>query len=463
MMSSELLKVFASPERYVQGRNATDHLGAEMKKLDLMGPVVIVTSGTPKRLLEKRWTKSLQDHGYTFTILDFCGICTAAEVQRIADEAIRTGARALIAFGGGQVIDAARAAIDLVRGKKSHVCEFVSCPTVASTTDAPCSALCALYNENHTFDQHRFVKRHPTLVLVDTTAIAQSPRRMLVGGLGDVLATWFETRTVKEAGSKNFLGGMPTETSTALSKLCADIFLKDGPSAVEALEAKAVTPALERVIEANTLLSGLGFESGGLCVAHSVHNGLTTQPAQCIPYTHGGEKVAFGLMMLTQLILEGRPREEIDTILRFSTTVGLPVTLREVGVDKSNEEVAMKEISERAVEPTESSHNEPFEVTVNMMADAIRTADRAGAVFLKQKGIQALVEENHENPDMLMADAIRTADPRAGAVFLKQKGIQSLENHENQIDFGLLPVCLKTTRTRRAADTIRQMHLQPYY
>jgi glycerol dehydrogenase len=378
-MSSEL-KVFASPERYVQGRNATDHLGAEMKKLCLKGPVVVVTSGTPKRLLEQRWTKSLQDHGYNFTTLDFCGVSTAAEAQRIADEALRTRAGALIAFGGGQVIDAVRTATDLIEG---HVCEFVSCPTVAST-DAPCSALCVLYNENHTFDQYRFAKRHPTLVLVDTTAIAQSPRRMLVGGLGDALATWFETRTVKEAGSKNFLGGMPTETSTALSKLCHDILLKDGPSAVEALEAKAVTPALERVIEANTLLSGLGFESGGLCVAHSVHNGLTSQP-QCIRYTHG-EKVAFGL--LTQLILEGRPREEIDTILHFSTTVGLPVTLREVGVDECNE-VAIKEISERAVGLGESSHNEPFEVTVDAMADAIRSADRVGTVFLKQKGSQA--------------------------------------------------------------------------
>jgi glycerol dehydrogenase len=71
-------------------------------------------------------------------------------------------------------------------------------------------------------------------------------------------------------------------------------------------------------------------------VAH--HNGLISQ-SQCIRYTHG-EKVAFGL--LAQLVLEGRPpREEIDTILRFSTTVGLSVTLREVGVDESNESSAI--------------------------------------------------------------------------------------------------------------------------
>lgn len=44
---------------------------------------------------------------------------------------------------------------------------------------------------------------------------------------------------------------------------------------------------------ANTLLSGLGFENGGLAVAHALHNGLTAVP-ETHKYTHG-EKVAFGL------------------------------------------------------------------------------------------------------------------------------------------------------------------------
>ena len=39
-----------------------------------------------------------------------------------------------------------------------------------------------------------------------------------------------------------------------------------------------VTPALERIIEANTYLSGVGFESGGLAAAHAIHNGMTAVP-----------------------------------------------------------------------------------------------------------------------------------------------------------------------------------------
>ena len=48
-----------------------------------------------------------------------------------------------------------------------------------------------------------------------------------------------------------------------------------GAEAKTASEMHMVTPALNRIVEANILLSGIGFESSGLASAHSVHNGLT--------------------------------------------------------------------------------------------------------------------------------------------------------------------------------------------
>ena len=45
----------------------------------------------------------------------------------------------------------------------------------------------------------------------------------------------------------------------------------------------------KKVIEANTLLSGIGFESGGLAGAHAIHNGLTVLE-ECHHMYHG-EKV----------------------------------------------------------------------------------------------------------------------------------------------------------------------------
>ena len=53
-----------------------------------------------------------------------------------------------------------------------------------------------------------------------------------------------------------------------------------------AAEQHVVTPALERVVEANTYLSGVGFESGGLAAAHAIHNGMTAIP-DAHHYYHG--------------------------------------------------------------------------------------------------------------------------------------------------------------------------------
>lgn len=91
-----------------------------------------------------------------------------------------------------------------------------------------------------------------------------------------------------------------------------------------AAEQHVVTPALERVVEANTYLSGVGFESGGLAAAHAIHNGMTAIP-DAHHYYHG-EKVAFGT--LTQLVLENAPVDEIETVAALCHSVGLPITPR---------------------------------------------------------------------------------------------------------------------------------------
>ena len=80
-----------------------------------------------------------------------------------------------------------------------------------------------------------------------------------------------------------------------------------------------MTPAVEAVVEANTLLSGLGFESGGLAGAHAVHNGLTVLEASHAKFH--GQKVAFGV--LTQMVLEGRPSKDLDQVLDFCLERGV--------------------------------------------------------------------------------------------------------------------------------------------
>src|SRR5262249_41241312 len=139
---------------------------------------------------------------------------------------------------------------------------------------------------------------------------------------------------------------------------------------------QVVTPALERLVEANTLLSGLGFESSGLAAAHAVHNGLTAAPATHA-YFHG-EKVAYGL--LVQLVLEGQPPSVVEPVLSFAAAVGLPITLAEIGLAELPTEL-LQQVADRATAKGETIHNEPFEVRPDMVAAAILAADAMGRAW----------------------------------------------------------------------------------
>jgi glycerol dehydrogenase len=294
-----------------------------------------------------------------------------------------------VAAGGGKVLDAARSAAAALR------LPFVSCPTICST-DAPTSALSVIYADSGpkrgSVEVYEIHRRSPDLVLVDTQVIAESPPRLLAAGIGDAMSTWYEARAAAAAGRPNMRGGRATLAAVELARLCCDAVFADGEAALEECRAGRVGGSLERVAEAATLLSGLGFESAGLAAAHAVHNGLTA-----IAATHDalhGEKVAFGT--LVQLLLESHaavdavPREETlaeaNRVAAFFVRVGLPVTLGELGIgDESDESLAhiVHRIASRATEPGETIHNMPFPVDADSVAAAIEAADAVGRAALQ--------------------------------------------------------------------------------
>lgn len=368
-----MLSVFCSPSRYTQGRNATAGLGAEMTALGLEGPALIVAGSSAIAKLADVWRDSLGKAGIAYAVHRFGGECSHAEIARVEQVGRAQRTRVVVGAGGGKVLDTARAA---AAGLGVPV---VSCPTLASS-DAPCSALSVIYTDEGEFQEYRFYGKNPDLVLVDTQVIAEAPPRLLVAGMGDALATWFEAKTCVDGRIKNMRGGASTRSAAALARLCYDTLLADGPAAVRAVETRVVTPALERLVEANTLLSGLGFESSGLAAAHAVHNGLTTAPGTH-PFFHG-EKVAFGT--LVQLVLEGQSRETFAEVLGFATEVGLPITLAEIGLAELSREV-LGRIAARATAPGETIHNEPFEVDAPMVADAVLAADATGRAWRRDR------------------------------------------------------------------------------
>ncbi len=349
------------PARYVQGENALDHLAEEVARLGSHG-VVVLDAWAVEHLAGRL------DGGGTVTLSRqrFGGECSDAEINRLAAAAREESADVIIGVGGGKTLDTVKAV--------AHELSLpvVIVPTIAST-DAPCSALSVIYTEDGEVVRYLLLPRNPDVVLVDTGVIARAPTRFLVAGMGDALATWFEAEDCRIKRGTNMTGRLGPMTAYGLARLCYDTLLEYGLLARVACDAQAVTPALERVIEANTLLSGLGFESGGLAAAHAIHNGLTLLP-ECHEYWHG-EKVAFGT--LSMLMLTDRPARVIDEAFDFCVRVGLPTTLADLGLEDVSDQ-RLLEVAARACAEGETIHNEPYEVTPARVLAAMRAADAEG-------------------------------------------------------------------------------------
>lgn len=360
-------RVFCAPLRYVQGEGVTERLAGEIGSLGIHGHVLVVGGRSAVAVLTPVWAASMAAAERHHRVRVFGGECTAAEIDAIAAESRSLDATVIVGAGGGKCLDAARAAAAAVG------VPFVSCPTVAST-DAPTSALSVVYTAAGAAESYRIHARNPDLVLVDTGVIVRAPVRYLVAGMGDALSTWYEGRATAAAARPNMRGGAATQGALALARACRDTVLADGEAALAAARERRVTPAVEKIIEANTLLSGLGFESAGLAAAHAVHNGLTV-----LPGTHAvlhGEKVAFGT--LVQMVLDGTPADEFATVLRFCLAVGLPVTLAQLGLPAATA-ADIDAIAMRATQPGETIHNLPRPVTAADVAAAIREADGRAA------------------------------------------------------------------------------------
>lgn len=361
-MSTTLpIRTVISPGRYVQGPGAITRLG------EYLAPIgsnpLIVADDVVWGFVGHDVEASLATAGLPARREKFNGIPSAIEIDRLVAVIKVAGSDVVVAVGGGSTIDAVKSA-----GYLAGI-RWVTVPSVAST-DAPTSALAVVYTEDGAFEEYRFFPRNPDLVLVDSQLIANAPAAFLAAGVGDALATWLEARATSRSHSNTMAGGLPTETGTALARLSWDVLWENALPALDAVRDHVVTPAVEKVIEANTLLSGLGFESGGLAAAHAIHNGLTAAPQ-----THGlahGQKVNIG--SVTQLVMEGAPSADIRDFIEFTTRVGLPTTLTEIGLDADSAELT--QIAELATVPGETIHSMPFEVRPAEVVAALKSIER---------------------------------------------------------------------------------------
>ncbi|EGT5701541.1 bifunctional L-1,2-propanediol dehydrogenase/glycerol dehydrogenase [Cronobacter sakazakii] len=363
-------RIIQSPGKYIQGAGVISRIGDYLKPLAERW--LVVGDKFVLGFAEETLRQSFKKAALSVEIAPFGGECSQNEIDRLRKLADSARCTAVLGIGGGKTLDTAKALAHFM------AVPVAIAPTIAST-DAPCSALSVIYTDSGEFDRYLMLPHNPNIVIVDTQVVAGAPARLLASGIGDALATWFEARACSRSGATTMAGGKCTQAALALAELCYNTLLEQGEKAMLAAEQHVVTPALERIIEANTYLSGVGFESGGLAAAHAIHNGLTAIP-DAHHYYHG-EKVAFGT--LTQLVLENAPSEEIETVAALCHSVGLPITLAQLDI-KEDVQTKMRLVAQAACAEGETIHNMPGGGSPEQVYAALLVADQYGQRFLQE-------------------------------------------------------------------------------
>eukprot|EP01084_Bolivina_argentea_P320207 555548_1 len=355
----------ALPSRYVQGNNISKYIGNYLQLLPSKKCGVLADK-TCQNIVYDTVNTSLLSNDIEPIWLEHNGECSYIEAMRLS-EICRNEKNidSVMAFGGGKSIDTGKLVSHYLDTK------FISCPTIAST-DAPASSHTVVYSENGQFVNCHYLQRNPDLVVVDTNIIANAPVRFFKAGIGDALATYYEAKACYDnPNAKNFDGGRIALSIVSWTKLCSEILFDYGVEAIKSVENKIVTDALDKCVEATILLSGVGFQSGGIASAHSVAMALTNIEYIHDNYMHG-EHVAVGLVC--QLLLE-KNYDEAVKVMKFLTDVGLPINLNQLNIEMDNDENKQKldVMAEEATNLWTQAHS--FNITKEMILDCLREAN----------------------------------------------------------------------------------------
>jgi glycerol dehydrogenase len=353
----------AYPTVYIQEPGILDQAAAWIGKYG--SRPFIIAGKTAWSKAGPRLEQSLRRAGIAYTLQYFGGECTYEEAGRL--QALAGHSHDLvIGVGGGKCLDTAKLTASRLG------LNIVTVSTLASTCAAT-TPLSVVYDENHQFVTNEYFDRCPILALVEPKIVAEGPVRYLIAGIGDTLAKWYEAYPLNAGKQMN----AKTRLGLHIAQLARDLLTEYAEQAIRECRSREVGHAIRQVIDANILLAGLvggiGENTCRWSGAHSFYNGMTA--IRGIHRSYHGEIVAYGI--LCQLMLEGKPAEEIVELMTFFRKIELPVSLTDLGIDEIDED-EIRHSARLVCDPQNHIHLLPVTVDEAAVYKAIMETHKLG-------------------------------------------------------------------------------------
>jgi glycerol dehydrogenase len=279
--------------------------------------------------------------------------CCYEDISRIKNIVLKNNNDAIIAAGGGKVLDS---------GKYVAECLNIPCITVplSASTCAGWTALSNIYTKSGQFIRDFTLKSCPKILVYDHKFIQTAPSRTLASGIADALAKWYESSITSSTIDDGLV-----QQAIQISRVLRDQLLIDGEKAFKGKFEN--NPSWKNTIEACGLTAGLvggiGGEKCRTAAAHAIHNAIT-QIITPNKFLHG-EIVGVGLLL--QLRLEKMKNnnnladQSIKQLLVLMKELNLPTTIAQLGINVF-ENNNLDKIADFTCRDKSEIHFLPFEI-----------------------------------------------------------------------------------------------------
>lgn len=367
------MNLYISPGQYISGYDNILEIGKYIKKFGKN--ILFLTDEKMINFLKEKITIINKENEFDIKYELFNGECCYDEIERLKNILIDQNIDAIAGFGGGKIMDTAKAASYFAN--KPVIC----IPTIAATCAAWASHS-AIYTIDGISYEYLNIGKNAELVFVDKKIIIEAPIRYIISGILDTLAKWIET----DAYTNNIKNrNVELEIAIFLAKKSYEEIIMYSTKALEDIKNKEYTKEVDMVIEHIFLTAGLiGGIGGAACravAAHAVNNGFTVLTKRYKNMLHG-EVVSFG--NIVQLVLDNKDEKEIKKLIKFYNDIGAPKGLKGIGCEDISDE-ELERVINKSLYKEDTMWNLPYKVDFEMIKNAIKKADEYFKLNLEGK------------------------------------------------------------------------------